>query len=190
MMKKNEKLRVCVDFRDLNAATPKEMYVMLIADMLVDSTANNELLSFMDGFSGYDQILIVVDDISKTAFRCPGSLGMFEWPVMPFDLKNTGATYQRVMNAIFHDMLGHHMEVYINDIVVKSKKVSEHVNHLRKSFERMRLHQLKLNPLKCALGVQAINFLGFLIHQRGVEVDQNKAKVIISAKAPQNKKEL
>ena len=158
MMKNNEKFRVCVDFRDLNAATPKEMYVMLIADMLVDSTANNELLSFMDGFSGYDQILIVVDDISKTAFRCPGSLGMFEWLVMPFDLKNTGATYQRVMNAIFHDMLGHHMEVYINDIVVKSKKVVEHVNHLRKSFERMRLHQLKLNPLKCALGVQVINF--------------------------------
>ena len=158
MMKKNEKFRVCVDFRDLNAATPKEMYVMLIADMLVDSTANNELLSFMVGFSGYDQILIVVDDISKTAFRCPGSLGMFEWLVMPFDLKNTGATYQRVMNAIFHDMLGHHMEVYINDIVVKSKKVVEHVNHLRKSFERMRLHQLKLNPQKCALGVQVINF--------------------------------
>ena len=59
---------------------------------------------------------------------------------MPFGLKNVGATYQRSMNAIFHDMLGHHMEIYIDDIVVKSKKASEHVNHLRKSFERMRLH--------------------------------------------------
>ena len=153
VMKKNGKLRVCVDFRDLNATTPKDMYVMPIVDMLVDSTVNKELLSFMDGFSRYNQILRVVDDISKTASRCPGSLGMFEWLVMPFGLKNVGATYQRAMNAICHDMLGHHMEIYIDDIMVKSKKVAEHVNHLRKSFENMRLHQLKLNPLKCAFGV-------------------------------------
>ena len=158
MMKKNGKLRVCVDFRDLNAATHKDVYVMPIADMLVDSTANNELLFFMDGFSRYNQILISIDNISKISFRCPGSLGTFEWLVMPFGLKNAGATYQRAMNAIFHDMLGHHMEIYIDNIVVKSKKAAEHVNHLRKSFDRIRLHQLKLNPLKCAFGVQAGNF--------------------------------
>ena len=73
---------------------------------------------------------------------------------MPFSLKNAGATYQRAMIVIFHDMLGHHMENYIDDIVVKSKNATEHVNHLKKSFERMRFHQLKLNPLKCAFGVQ------------------------------------
>ena len=134
VMKKNEKLRVCVDFRDLYATTPKDMYVMPIVDMLVDSTTNSDLLSFMDGFSRYNQILIVVDDISKTAFRCPGSLGTFKWLVMPFSLKNAYATYQRAMNAIFHDMLGHHMEIYIDDIVFKSKKAIEHVNHSRKSF--------------------------------------------------------
>ena len=83
-MKKNGKLRVCVDFRDLNVVTPKDKYVMPITEMLVDSTTNNELLSFMDGFSGYNQILILVDDISNTAFGCPGSLGTFEWLVMPF----------------------------------------------------------------------------------------------------------
>ena len=71
---------------------------------------------------------------------------------MPFGLKNVGAIYQRVMNVIFHDMLGHHMEIYMDEIVVKSKKVAEHVNHLRKSFERMKLHRLKLNPLKRAFG--------------------------------------
>ena len=190
MMKKNGKFRVCVDFKDLNVATPKDMYVMPIADMLVDSTTNNELLSFMDDFPRYNQILIVVDDISKTTFKFFGSLGRFEWLVMPFGLKNAGATYQRVVNAIFHFMLGHHMEIYIDDIVVKSKKANKHVNHLRKFFERMRLHQLKLNPLKYAFGVQAGNFLGSLVHQRGVEVDKNKAKAIISTKASQNKKEL
>ena len=83
---------------------------------------------------------------------------------MPFGLKNVGATYQRVMNVIFHDMLGHHMEVYIDDIIVKSKRDNEHVDHLRKSFERMRHHQLKINPLKCAFEVHARNFLGFLVH--------------------------
>ena len=84
---------------------------MPIADMLVDSTTNNELLSFMDGFFRYNQILIVVDDISKTVFRCPSSLGTFEWLVMPFHLKNASATYERAMNAIFQKMLGHHMEI-------------------------------------------------------------------------------
>ena len=83
---------------------------------------------------------------------------------MPFGLKNIGATYQRAMNAIFHDMLGHHMEIYIDDIVVKSKKATEHVNHLRKSFKRTRPHQLKLNPLKCAFEVQARILLRFLVH--------------------------
>ena len=77
-MKKNGKLKICLHFRDSNAATPKDMYVMPIADLLVDSIANNELLSFMDDFSRYNQILIVVDDISKTAFRCLSSLGTFE----------------------------------------------------------------------------------------------------------------
>ena len=109
MMMNNRKLRVCVDFRDLNVVTPKDMYVLPIVDMLVDFIVNNELLSFMDDFSRYNQILIVVDDISKTAFRCLGSLGTFEWLVMPFGLKNASAIYQRAMNAIFHDMLGHHM---------------------------------------------------------------------------------
>ena len=74
--------------------------------------------------------------MSKTAFRCPGAIGTFEWLVMPFGLKNAGATYKKAMNAIFHDMIGHHMEVYIDDIVVKSKKAFYHVVHLRKSFER------------------------------------------------------
>ena len=82
------------------------------------------------------------------------------------------------------------MKVYIDDIVVKSRRASEHVDHLRKTFERMRHHQLKLNPLKCAFGVRVGNFLGFLVHQKGIKVDKNKTKAIASANSPQNKKEL
>ncbi|XP_073290991.1 uncharacterized protein [Primulina huaijiensis] len=190
VMKKNGKVRICIDFRDLNCATPKDVYVISIHDMLIDSLARHELLSFMYGFSGYNQIKIAEIDTHKIAFRCPGALGMFEWLVMPFGLKNAGATYQRAINSIFHDMIGHHIEVYIDDIVVKSKQVADHILHLRKSFQRMRQHELKLNPLKCDFGVKAGNFLGFLVHQRGVEVDKNKAKTIMEANPPKNKKEL
>ena len=87
-----------MDFRDLNVATLKDMYVMPIVDMLVDSIANNELLSFMDGFSYYNKILIAVEDIPKTTFRCPSSIRTFEWLVIPFGLKSVGASYQRAMN--------------------------------------------------------------------------------------------
>ncbi|XP_073049441.1 uncharacterized protein [Primulina eburnea] len=190
VMKKNGKVRICIDFRDLNCATSKDVYVMPIPDMLIDSVARHELLSFMDGFSGYNQIKIAETDTHKTAFRCPGAVGTFEWLVMPFGLKKAGATYQRAMNSIFHDMIGHHIEVYIDDIVVKSKQAADHIEPLRKSFQRMRQHELKLNPLKCAFGVKAGNFLGFLVHQRGVEVDKNKAKAIMEANPPRNKKEL
>ncbi|XP_073019399.1 uncharacterized protein [Primulina eburnea] len=135
VMKKNGKVRICIDFRDLNCATPKDVYVMPIPDMLIDSVARNELLSFMDGFSGYNQIKIAEADTHKTEFRCPGAVGTFEWLVMPFGLKNAGATYQRAMNSIFHDMIGHHIEVYKDDIVVKSKQAADHIEHLRKSFQ-------------------------------------------------------
>ena len=88
MTKKNEKLHVCVDFIDINVVTLKDMYVMPIVDILINSAANNEFLSFMDGYSSNNQILIAIEDIPKTAFRFPGSIRTFEWLVMPFVLKN------------------------------------------------------------------------------------------------------
>ena len=164
ILKKNGKLRICIDFRNINMATPKDEYPMLVADLLVDGTSGYKVLSFMDGQSGYNQIIIAESDVHKTAFRCPESIGTFEWVVMPFALKNVGATYQRAMNSIFHDMIGKYMEEYIDDIVVKSQDFDEHLKSLEKAFIRMRKHQLKMNPLKCAFGVMAGNLLGFLVH--------------------------
>ncbi|CAL2277698.1 unnamed protein product [Prunus armeniaca] len=186
--KKTGAIRICVDFRNLNLATPKDEYPMPMADLLVDGAAKHEILSFMDGHSGYNQIFIAEEDVHKTAFRCPGSIGTFEYVVMPFGLKNAGATYQRAMNSIFHDMIGRNLEVYIDDVVIKSESRLGHVDDLRSAFERMRRHQLKMNPKKCAFGVSAGNFLGFLVHQRGIEIDKNKAKAIINAPPPKNKK--
>ncbi|XP_070667982.1 uncharacterized protein [Malus domestica] len=122
--------------------------------------------------------------------KCPGHVGAYEYLVMPFGLKNAGATYQRAMNAIFHDLIGQSMEVYIDDIVVKSKTEEQHLEDLRQTLTRMRIHKLKMNPKKCAFGVRAGNFLGFLVHQRGVEVDKNKSRAIMESPSPTNKVQL
>ncbi|CAL2256435.1 unnamed protein product [Prunus armeniaca] len=157
-------VRICVDYRNLNEASPKDEYPMPMAYMLVDGAAHNQMLSFMDGNAGYNQIMVAEEDIHKTAFMCLGHIGAFEYTVMPFALRNAGATYQRAMNSVFHDMIGHSLEVYIDDVVIKSPEEGNHISNLRKAFLRMRQHKLKMNPKKCVFGVQAGNFLGFLVH--------------------------
>ncbi|KAM1863353.1 hypothetical protein ACFX14_003715 [Malus domestica] len=138
VLKKNGALRICIDFRNLNLATPKDEYPMPISDLLIDAVASHAILSFMDGHAGYYQIFIAEADVHKTAFRCPGALGTYEWVVMPFGLKNAGATYQRAMNTIFHDLIGTIVEVYIDDVVIKSKRRQTHLDDFRQAFLRMR----------------------------------------------------
>jgi hypothetical protein len=99
------KLRVCIDFRYLNKEAPIDEYPMPIADFLVNSASRHRVLSFLDGNASYNQIFMVEEYISKTAFICPGFVGLFEWIVMTFGLKNASATYQRAMNLIFHDLV-------------------------------------------------------------------------------------
>jgi hypothetical protein len=113
-------IRVCIDFRNLNKVTPKDEYPMPIADMLINNASEHRVISFLDGNAGYNQIFMVEEDMSKMAFHCPVFIGLFEWVVMTFGLKNVSATYQRAMNLIFHDLLGIILEVYIDDVVVKS----------------------------------------------------------------------
>ena len=186
--KKNGTIRVCVDFRDLNKACPKDDFPLPNIDTLVDATAGHEMFSFMDGFSGYNQIKMASGDAEKTAFRTP--FGNFYYTVMPFGLKNSGATYQRAMTAIFHDMMHDCMEDYVDDIVVKSKKVFDHFQDLRRVFERSRKFKLRMNPLKCAFGVSAGKFLGFVVHRKGIDVDPAKVKAIQSMPTPMNQKQL
>jgi hypothetical protein len=188
--KGTKKLRDCIDFRDLNKATPKDEYPMHIADFLVNSASVHRVLSFLDGYAGYNQIFMAKEDISKMAFICPGFVVLFEWIVMTFGLKNAGATYQRAMNLIFHELLGIIVEVYIDDIVVKSSGLDSHLANLRLAFEKMRRYGLKMNPLKCAFGVSAGKFLGFIVHEKGVEIDLKKIESIKKVQAPTCKKEL
>jgi hypothetical protein len=108
------------------------------------------------------------EDVNKTVFCCPGFIGLFEWVVMTFGLKNAGATYQRAMNLIFHDLLRVLMEVYINDVVVKSVGFKEHMADLKLSLKRMKKYGLQMNPLKCAFGVTSGRFLGFIVHEHDI----------------------
>uniref|UniRef100_A0A2N9FU38 Uncharacterized protein n=1 Tax=Fagus sylvatica TaxID=28930 RepID=A0A2N9FU38_FAGSY len=115
----------------------------------------NAVFSFMDGFSGYNQIKMAEEDKSKTAFVT--HWGTFVYDVMPFGLKNAGATYQRAMVTLFHDMIHHEIEVYVDDMIAKSRTAQDHLTDLRKLFQRLKKYQLRLNPNKCAFGVTSGN---------------------------------
>jgi hypothetical protein len=135
--KNNGKMRVCIDFRDLNKTTLMDGYSMPIADLLVDAAVGHKVISFMDGNVGYNQIFMAIEDVSKTAFKCPGHIGLFEWIVMTFGLKNAGATYQRVMNYIFHELIGKIGEIYIDDVVIKSLDHESHLHDVRKTLSAL-----------------------------------------------------
>nr|GMC62943.1 uncharacterized protein LOC109150426 [Ipomoea batatas] len=129
--KKNGQIRVCIDFRDLNVACLKDDFPLPITELMIDAVTGHEIMSFMDGSSGYNQIRMAPEDEELTAFRTPK--GIYCYKVMPFGLKNAGATYQRAMQRIFDDMLHKMVECYVDDLVVKSKLRTDHFGHLRKS---------------------------------------------------------
>jgi hypothetical protein len=133
----------------------KDEHPMPIVNMLINDASGHQVISFLDDNAGYNQIFMAKEDMSKTAFIFPRFVGLFEWVVMIFGLKNASATYQRTMNLIFHDLIGVIIEVYIDDIVIKSATHKSHLADLRLAFERMRHYGLKMNPLECAFGVSA-----------------------------------
>ena len=187
MVKKpNGKWRMCVDFTDLNRACPKDSYPLPRIDTLVDSTARHELLSFMDVFSGYNQIKMKEEDQEKTSFVT--SHGLFCYKVMPFGLKNAGATYQRLMNKMFTHQLERNVQVYVDDMLVKSMRENDHLNDLQKTFNTLRSYNMKLNPSKCVFGVTAGKFLGFMVSQRGIEVNPEKVRAILEIESPRTVK--
>ncbi|KAL0451528.1 UNVERIFIED_CONTAM: hypothetical protein Slati_1130900 [Sesamum latifolium] len=141
-----------------------------------------ELLSMMDTSQGYHQIMLAPEDRKKVSFIT--SEGTFCYVAMPFGLKNAGATYQRIVDKIFCPQIGRNVEVYVDDMLVKSKKAEEHVKDLEETFTVLRKYKLKLNLTKCAFGVQGGRFLGFMVTQRGIETNLLKIKAIIDMKAP------
>ena len=157
-------------------------------DQLVDATIGHPQMSFLDAFQGYHQIPLAPGDQEKTAFMTP--IGNYHYKVMSFGLKNAGSTYQRMMTRMFEPQLGRSIEVYIDDMVVKSKVVSEHVGDLGVIFGILRKHKLRLNASKCSFGVGFGKFLGYMVTHRGIEVSPNQIKAIHNLQAPRNPKEI
>jgi ribonuclease HI len=186
--KKNGKWRVCVDFTNLNQACPKDPFPLPKIDQLVDATAGHDRMSFLDAFQGYHQIALSAEDREKTAFITP--LGIYCYKVMPFGLKNADATYQRMVTKMFKDQIGKTMEIYIDDMVVKSRLSQDHLKDLTETFRVLRLHKLRLNASKCVFGVGSGKFLGFMVSHRGIEVNPDQIKVIQELKAPRTHKEV
>ena len=118
-------------------------------------------------------------DVEKMTFIT--SHGLYHYNVMPFGLKNARATYKRLVTKIFQPLMGKTMEVYIDDMLVKSKEFPDHTQHLQETFELLRMHNMKLNPLKCAFGVSSSKFLGFMVMQRGIEANHIQLKVVIQS---------
>ena len=139
-------------------------------------------MSFLDAFQGYHQITLLVKGREKTAFITP--LGIYCYKVMSFGLKNAGTTYQRMVTKMFKDQIGRTMEIYIDEMVVKSKLSQNHLEDLTETFRTLRLHKLRLNASKYVFGVGSGKFLGFMVSHRGIEVNPDHIKVIQELKAP------
>ena len=186
--KKGEKMRVFVDHKDLNEACPKDIFPLPRIEQIVDASARHGMLSFLDAFSRYHQIPMHLPDPEKTTFIT--LYGLFYYNVMSFSLKNTRATYQRLVIKMFRPLLGKTMEVYIDDMLVKSKECPDHDKHLQETFELFRAYRMKLNPFKCAFRVSTGRFLGFMVTQRSIEANHVQLKAILESLAPASIKEV
>jgi len=179
---------MCVDYRDLNKACPKDAYPLPNIDRLVDGAAGNKVLSFLDAYSGYNQIPMAASDMKKTAFIIDDA--NYFYRVMPFGLKNAEATYQRLMEKVFSHSMGKSVEVYVDDMVVKSPSHHQHAQDLSTVFSALRQYNLRLNPDKCIFGVDRGKFLGFMLTQRGIEANPEKCNAIIEIRSPTSVKKV
>lgn len=160
-----------MDFTCLNKAYLKDCFSLPKIDQLVDATSRHGRKSFLNAYKGYHQIAMYAPDEENMMFITPK--GLYYYRVMPFGLKNTGATYQRLLTKMFKHLIGKNMEVYIEDMVVKSKEPTDHLGNLNEVFDILKTYWLHLNASKCAFGVGSSKFLGYLVTRRGIEENPN-----------------
>lgn len=144
--------------------------------------------SFVDYYAGYVKILMDEEDEKKIAFIKPW--GVYHYMVMPLVLKNAGTTYMRAMITIFHDKIHKDIEVYVDNVIIKSYESSDHLRPLNKFFDHMRRYNLKLNPTNCAFGVPTRKLLGFIVTRKGIKLDPSKIKAIQEFTPPKTMKEV
>nr|GEX43897.1 reverse transcriptase domain-containing protein [Tanacetum cinerariifolium] len=183
MVKKhNGSWRMCVDFKDLNKACPKDGYPLPEIDWKVESLCGFPFKCFLDAYTGYHQIQMATEDDDKTAFIT--SQGIFCYMKMPFGLRNAGATYQRLVDEAFHKQIGRNMEVYMDDLIIKSRREDEIVRDVEETFKTLKEINMKLNPKNCAFGVEEGMFLGYKVNAKGLKVCPDKVDDVLSLSSP------
>jgi hypothetical protein len=186
--KKNGDIRLCVDFRNLNQMSLKDNYPLPNMEHLLQRVTGAGMMSMLDGFLGYNQVLLKREDQLKTAFTTPW--GTFMYLRMPFGLMNAGATFQRAMDFAFRDLIPKIIEIYQDDLTVVSKERKDHLSHLRIVFERCRKYGISLNPKKSIFGIDEGKLLGHVASPRGVSIDPERVQSIKDVCPPVNKKTL
>ncbi|GKD57838.1 reverse transcriptase domain-containing protein, partial [Tanacetum coccineum] len=183
MVKKHDdSWRMCIDFKDLNKACPKDGYPLSEIDWKVESLCGFPFKCFLDAYKGYHQIQMAKEDEEKTAFIT--SQGIFCYTKMPFGLRNAGATYQRLVDKAFHKQIARNLEVYVDDIAIKSRMEDEIVRDIEETFKTLREINMKLNPKKCTFGVEEGMFLGYKVNSKGLKVCPDKVDVVLSLPSP------
>ncbi|GKV44660.1 hypothetical protein SLEP1_g51822 [Rubroshorea leprosula] len=174
--KANGKWRMCIDYTNHNNACPKDCYPMPNIDKLVEAVSGNERLSLLNAYSGYHQVPMAPEDEEKTSFYAGDEI--YCYMMMPFRLKNAGAAYQKMVTIVFRAQIGRNLEVYVDDIVVKSLKAEDHLTDLEETFNNLRKNRMRLNPAKCIFGVESGKFLSFMVSRRGIEINPEKIKAV------------
>jgi hypothetical protein len=177
-------LRLCVDYRPLNAIMVKNKYPLPRIDILFDQLAGARVFSKVDLRSGYHQIKIRLEDIPNTAFST--RYGLYEYLVMSFGLTNAPAHFMYLMNSIFMSELDKFVVVFIDDILVYSKNEEEHTRHLHVILQQLRDHQLYAKFSKCAFWLKEVPFLGHVISAEGITVDPSKVQEVLDWKSPKS----
>ena len=181
VMKKDKTRCMCIDYTSLNKACPKDPFALPRIDQVIDSTVGCELLSFLDCYSGYNQMLNPADHI-KTSFITP--YGAYCYVTMPFRLKNVDATYQHCMQKCLYEQIGRNVHAYVDDLVIKTKEKRTFLDDLRETFANLRRYQMKLNPKKCIFGVLVGQLLGFPVSHQGIEANPEKIATIKRMQPP------
>ncbi|GKA46440.1 reverse transcriptase domain-containing protein, partial [Tanacetum coccineum] len=180
--------RMCVDFTDLNKACPQDCYPLPEIDWKVESLCGYPYKCFLDAYKGYHQIQMAESDEEKTAFHT--SHGVYCYTKMPFGLKNAGATYQRLVDKAFDNQVGRNIEVYVDDLVIKSHTETEMLRDIDETFRTLRKINMKLNPKKCTFGAVEGTFLGYMISPEGIKPCPDKTEVVLRLPSPRTIKEV
>ncbi|GJV97477.1 reverse transcriptase domain-containing protein, partial [Tanacetum coccineum] len=180
--------RMCIDFKNLNSACPKDYYPLPNIDCKVEAVMGFRYKCFLDAYKGYHQIQMAKEDEEKTAFYT--EQGTYCYTKMPFGLKNAGATYQRLVDSAFQSQIGRNLEAYVDDMVIKSKEETGLLADIAETFEGLKTINMKLNPKKCSFGVEEGKFLGYMVTSEGIRANPKKTKAISDLQSPKTLKEM